>query len=264
MKRLFFVFFSACIVFGKSFASVPIEENFIKNYTLGFELNNYRYIEPDFISHSGFMLGVYGEMTWLYLPNLLGVTSGKLNFGELDYDGALCDVNTNECTEYKAKTVDVITRVTHRFDYLATENLGFFLGLGYRLLIDRGRGEGFYTRTGSYLFLPLGFHFNFQNINFDFEYDVLISGSMKSNLSEVNKTFRDIRLKQSAGSGFKITLTRQFDILAAQPLLATIYFENWTFDASNREVILINNQPSDFIEPKNFSQMLGLQLGLLF
>lgn len=269
MKRQI-LFFFLYLIAANNFAFAVTSEVDVKNkYTLGYELNNYRYAEPGLIAHSGFMLGVFAEMTWSYLPKLSGVTSGKLISGELDYDGSLCDVNTNVCTDYKAKTIDVIARLTHRFNYKAYENLSFFLGPGFRLLFDRGRGVGFYTRTGSYLFLPIGFHFNQWNVNFDFEYDVLISGSMNSKLSEVNKTYGDIRHKQSVGSGHKITLTKQFDSIdsaTSQPILVSLYFESWTFDSSEPEELFENNQPSGkfFVEPKNFSQVLGLQLSLLF
>lgn len=266
MKRLSLFYFLFLAAFGENSFAVTGEETFVKKYTLGLELNHYQYTEPDLIAHSGFMLGVYGEMTWLYLPNLSGVTYGKLVSGELNYEGSLCDVNTNVCSGYKAKTIDVIARVTHRFEYSVQENLSFFLGPGFRLLVDRGRGEGFYTRTGSYFFIPTGFHLDYQNFILDFEYDVLISGTMNSKLSEVNKTFGDIRHKQTVGSAYKVMLTKQLDGFTSQPLVVTLYFESWTLESSEPEQLLINNQPSGnyFIEPKNYSQMLGLQIGLWF
>ena len=266
MKRLSFLIFFSFIILGKISLATDKDPSIIKSYTLGAELSNYRYVEPGLIAHSGFMLGIFGQMTWAYLPNLVGTTSANLVWGELNYEGSLCDVNTNVCTDYRAKTIDVIGRVTHRLVYLIRDDLSFFIGPGFRILVDKGRGEGFYTRTGTYLFAPVGINFNYQNFNFDFEYDFFIAGSMKSNLSEVNKTFGDIRHKQSVGSGHKITLTRRIDGVAINPVAASLYYESWTIGASDSEELLINKQPSGnfFIEPKNFTQVIGLQIGFLF
>lgn len=266
MKNLSFLIFFSLIILGKTSFADEAKPSFIKSYTLGAELNNYRYVEPGLIAHSGFMLGVFAEMTWTYFLNLNGITSANIVWGELNYDGSLCDVNTNICTDYQAKTIDVISRVTHRFVYLIKDDFNFFIGPGFRILIDKGRGDGFYTRTGNYFFLPLGINFNYQNFNFDFEYDFLLSGTMKSKLSEVNKTFGDVRHKQSVGSGHKITLNRKMDDLAVRTITASLYYESWNFADSDPEQLLINNQPSGnfFIEPKNFTQVIGLQLGFLF
>ncbi len=238
----------------------------IKSTLLGLELNHYRYVEPGLIAHSGLMLGISGELAIRYLDQLEGVTAAQVVFGELTYDGSLCDVNTNVCSDYKAKTSDIIAKVSHRVDYLSDFGIHFFIGPGFRFLIDKGIGSGFYTRIGNYLYAPIGFNFLFKDIKFDFEYDVFISGSMYSKLSEVNKTFGNVRHTQTTGSGHKVTLSRRIDDLTTVPLVASLYYESWTVGDSNTEELQVNGQPSGnfFIEPKNFTQVIGLNFSFLF
>ena len=155
------IFLILCVT-GFSSLSVAQDESaspaasFFKPFQFGVHLENYRYTEPGLVSHAGLMFGVHGAAAWAFSENASGLVSGELSSGELNYDGALCDVNTNVCTDYKAKTNDVIIRLTQRFDYFILNHFHVFGGPGFRYLIDRGQG----TVVDDYSWnLPIIFNF---------------------------------------------------------------------------------------------------------
>jgi hypothetical protein len=241
-----------------------------KNLKIGAELVSYRYAEPGLISHSGFLYGVYGEGFWNPSVNVKGILAIDLIVGVLNYDGALCEVKTNVCTDYKAKTNDLIFRMTHRFEYSVSERFNIFAGPGIRYLIDKGDEPAFYTRLGTYIFAPIGFNFSVPTADdtlfLDLEYDLFLVGTMQSRLSEVNSTYSDITHTQKEGSGHKITIGYQQNKTHANPITASLFFESWTIGASNLERLYVNGQPSTtaFVEPKNFSESFGVKVAVAF
>ncbi len=253
---------------------------FFKPFAIGVLLENYRYAEPGLITHSGFLVGLRGVASWAHsdLNSDLSSTSGTflsrfsssilgdLATGTLNYDGALCDVNTNVCTPYKAKTYDILLRLTYRFEYLISEKMQIFIGPGFRYILDQGQGSGFYTRMGTYLFLPAGFTYYFKDYNFEFEYDFFLQGKMNSKLSEVNSTYGDITHSQPQGRAYKVTVSRFFENLGVRPLNFSIYYEKREVESSGLEQLRVNQQPSGifFREPKNFTEVLGVRASFLY
>ncbi|MBC7465157.1 MAG: hypothetical protein H7256_04135, partial [Bdellovibrio sp.] len=154
-----------------------------KKIKIGAELISYRYVEPGLIEHVGLLYGANAQLKWEASEMIFGVIDVSVVAGKLNYNGALCDVETNACSNYSAKTDDVIFRITHRFDFKVTEQFHIFAGPGIRYLFDRGESSGFYTRLGLYLFAPVGVNLQIplnddSGLIFDLEYDIFISGSM--------------------------------------------------------------------------------------
>lgn len=251
-------------------ASLPVQPP-PKNLKVGPQLVSYRYVEPGLITHSGFLYGVSGEYTWFPTPGIKGVLLGDVVVGKINYDGALCDVNTSVCNDYAAKTNEFIFRATHRFEIKMNETINVFAGPGLRYLFDKGDDPGFYSRMGTYLFIPAGFNINlpFQSadkIFADFEYDIFLVGTMQSKLSEVNSTYQDITHRQNSGSGHKITLGYQQSSSSVNPLTIALFYENWNIAASELEQLYVNGASTNkaFVEPKNFSESLGLKVLVAF
>lgn len=251
--------------------SLPSSSQPLKSLKVGAQLVSYRYVEPGLIAHSGFLYGLSGEYNWFPTARVKGILLGDVFVGKINYDGALCDVNTNVCNDYAAKTNEFIFRLTHRFEVAVNETINVFAGPGLRYLFDKGDDPGFYTRMGTYLFAPLGFNLNIpflasDKIFADFEYDFFIVGTMQSKLSEVNSTYQDITHKQYAGSGHKITLGYQQSSSSLNPLTVALFYENWNIAASNYEQLYVNGLVTNraFVEPKNFSESLGLKALVTF
>lgn len=224
-----------------------------KNFLIGSEIRDYKYSEPGFVSHTGLLYGVWGDWYWgSRLGN--GKTHAEFLYGSLFYSGALCDLSNN-CTAYSSTTQDFITKVNTRLEYSLKESLLLFLGIGHRFLYDRGNGVGFYTRTGNWVYLPLGAGFQYRKFLLDIEYDLIVYGSFKSNLSEVSTTFTDLTHSQK-GYGLVLSLGYELNELWS---LQGIY-ESWNLDESDP----VASGGSLFVEPKNNSQSVGLKLGYFF
>lgn len=259
------LFFFCQFSLAQSLPLTPLK-SFFKPFEIGVQVENYRYVEPGLISHFGLLFGLRGVAAWSYNEKASGLVLGDINSGELNYDGALCDVNTNVCTAYQAKTRDVILRLTHRFDYLLTDTFHLFIGPGFRYLIDQGRGAGFYTRRATYFFVPAGFAVDFAEYTFEFEYDFFMKGRITSHLSEVNSSFGDMSHSQENGLAYRATVLRHFKNLVAVPLIFGLYYEKREVPSSEFKELIINNLPSGkfYKEPRNLTEVIGLRASLLY
>jgi len=267
MKK-FLILFLIGVSFQNVFADeLAYPETPEKNWKIGGQVASYRYVEPGLISHSGFLIGASAEGFSHLSPTWKGIFFADALLGKLNYDGAVCDVNTEICSDYSSKTNDFILRLSYRFEYALQDNIHLFVGPGVRYLVDKGDESVFYTRVGTYFFLPIGANYDVElggdsSLQFDFEYDVFLAGRMHSQLSDVNSTYGDIDHQQSSGSGHKITVNYLFNKKDENPLTLGLFYENWTVGASNAERLYINGAPTSkvFTEPKNFSESLGLKL----
>ena len=224
-----------------------------KSFVIGGEIRNYTYLEPEFVKHSGLLYGIWGEWFW---ASALG--SGKLygNFlyGVLKYDGALCDV-ANVCEPHTAPTTDMITKVGSRFEFDLNPSFQLFIGAGFRYLYDKGEGAGFYQRTGQWVHIPVGAAFNLPTtagkLMFELEYDQIIYGQIKSNLSEARSDLSDLTHNQS---GYGLQMSAGYQITPEWRTYLT--YEIWELNETDRI--------DTFYEPKNNSHSYGLRLGYLF
>lgn len=241
---------------------------------VGASLQNYRYEEPALMSHTGVLIGAW--LDWLYkVPYYTGSLHAEMNTGKLDYNGALCDVNTGDCHEYKSKTNDVILRATHRFSFSADEifqhPVQIFFGVGYRYLYDKGDGVGFYRRIGQYWILPVGFTTSVMwnelktKVVFDYEFDYFLAGAIESKLSDVNLTYSDVKHLQNRGRAQRLIVgfEPQPEPDHPHPWMFYFFYENWSIPQSERAELLINGAHSGkfFYEPENRSNAYGIRVG---
>ena len=252
---------------------MPTKSRVIKVKTqalsVGPEFRNYKYSEPGFVSHEGILYG--GNVEYyqsLRRPkyasegqSVFGTAysvGGQILIGTLNYDGALCD-GLGNCEPYQAKTSDVIYRLNAKYHIQPNTRFSLQFGLGYRHLIDKGQGVGFYLRTGSWFYAPLTLEFK-SPISKDMkfylasEFDLILSGGIRSNLSEVDPNFSDVYMTQS-GNGLILKTGAEF-----RSIRVNLIYETWTLNESNQ----VESGGSTFVEPKNSSQSLGVQLSYDF
>lgn len=240
---------------------------------VGASLQSYRYVEPGLVSHSGVLIGAW--LNWLYqVPFYTGEIQSEIASGQLDYSGALCDVNTGDCLAYKAKTSELIVKISHRLGWQLHETTRLFLGLGYRFLFDKGEGVGFYRRVGQYWYLPLGFSSTvvWKELNthliFDLEYGFFLKGAMESKLSDVNSTYSDIRHTQDRGQTwrFSVGLEPQASVDTPRPWIFSVFYEGWSIPQSEKAELLISGQHVGkyYYEPENHSSAYGLRVGWFY
>lgn len=223
---------------------------------IGGELRSYKYSEPGFVTHEGFMYGGYADYLYRFTPSTSVNVAGNLIFGTLNYDGGLCDSMGN-CEPYKSTTNDLIMRGHSRVHINPNSNTSLQIGLGLRYLSDKGQGQGFYQRTGTWFYVPVAVGLKVpladkSKLNFLAEYDVIVSGGMKSNLSEVDTKYSDVYMAQTGGG---LVLKAGYDW--NQFKISAVY-ESWSLNESSP----VTTGGSTFVEPKNESQSFGLQLGM--
>lgn len=229
-----------------------------KSFIVGGEVRSYRYSEGN-VTHSGLLYGVFGEWYWdsIFGP---GKMYGSLLYGSINYDGYVCNINGTNCRSLSAPTTDLIGRIASRFQWSVNKHFEIFAGAGYRYLTDRGEGSSFYTRTGQWVYLPLGVVFNVNSVVgkfiLDFEYDLYVTGNMKSNISEAVNTLPDIDSKQANGGGFVANVGYRIN----NSLNVYAFYESWSLGDSERVTVGSNT----FLEPKSETQSYGLKLGLVF
>lgn len=230
-----------------------------KSFLIGTEIRSYTYSEPGLVSHEGLLFGIWGE--WLWTSGLGdGKIYGNLFYGALTYNGQACNLSGTVCNPLTATTHDLITKINTRLEYKLNPMFQLFGGGGYRYLYDKGEGSSFYTRTGQWVYIPLGAALNvdssFGNLLFELEYDYTFYGTVKSNLSEVSSTLNDITSNQRGGYGIVTTA----GIKINESFNAYIVYESW--NANDSDVMESGGQ--SFIEPANNSQSYGIKLGYLF
>lgn len=223
---------------------------------VGGELRSYKYSEPGFVTHEGFMYGAYADYLYRFTPSTSVAAGGSLIYGALNYDGGLCD-EFGACVPYKATTNDLISRFHARVHIYPIRNMSLQIGLGMRYLSDSGQGQGFYLRTGTWYYVPVAVGFsvpleNKNKLNFLAEYDVIVSGGIKSNLSEVSSAYSDVYMAQT-GNG--LVLKAGYDWAQFK---VSAFYEVWSLNESSP----VDTGGATFLEPKNESQSFGLQLGI--
>ena len=230
-----------------------------KSLVIGGEARSYTYTEPGFVSHAGYLFGIWGEWSWISALGP-GKTGANLLFGALNYEGQACNLAGTSCSPLSATTNDMIIKVGVRLEHEFNPAFKIFYGGGFRYLFDKGEGSSFYSRTGEWAFLPVGLNFDSDtslgNLFFELEYDYTIYGVMKSGLSEVSSTLNDITSTQKGGYGLVVSGGVNF----SENFVAALIFESW--NANDSDVKASGGQ--NFREPANSSQAFGLRLGYLF
>ena len=120
---------------------------------------------------------------------------------------------------------------------------------------------GFYHRTGTWLYLPLGIGFETQlqssvKLSVEFEYDHILNGAIRSDLSNVSSQYEDIYLEQSGnGISFNLMLSHknqyQYGFL----------YETWNLEKTNTAS---TSNLTGLYEPKNNSKSIALKFGYNF
>lgn len=279
MKNLFLVVLTVCLGFGlkvgaqdksapstrtarivkppRELQKLPPKEK--KNLIIGVEARNYTYTEPGFVSHAGYLFGAWGEWNW---NSALGAGKALANllFGALSYEGQACNLSGTSCTPLSATTNDMIIKVGVRLEKELDPAFRVFYGGGFRYLFDKGEGPSFYTRTGEWIFLPVGLNFKTEtslgNLFLEVEYDYTIYGVMKSSLSEVSSTLNDITSNQKGGYGLVIS----GGVNLSENLITALIYESW--NANDSDIMASGGQ--NFREPANSSQAMGLRVGYAF
>lgn len=140
-----------------------------------------------------------------------------------------------------------------------------YIGFALRSLNDRIQGVGGYEREIFQVYVPLGIELR-RDLGGGWTgaalggVDMLLSGSVKSHLSDVAPGAPDVTNRQSSGFGYHFALTATYP-MDAFTLLIQPYFQHWRVDDSD---IVPISATQGVMEPMNKSKLFGLRIGAEF
>jgi len=226
-----------------------------------------QYKEPGFMKNTGYFYGVQAaytyrewvpmfptdeaELKWMYR------VEGRYDWGVVDYDGAIVNLETDESIPYSFDNKHDSAgefRLLFGPDFpKATVVDTIYSGLGYRFLDDSESGDPFgYDRQSHYVYLPIGFK-TVRNlagnwlISANAEFDLLLMGRQSSDLSGFG--FGTIHNKQNSGYGVRGSLGFEYTAKEIAVIIQP-FIRYWNISQSE-----INN---GWIEPKNNTTEIGL------
>jgi len=265
MKKIFLLFTYLSVlalVETCAFALSP------SSFEAGVQLSHITYKEPGIMSERGFMYGVTGAYTKVG-PKLMWKVDGTLTTGEVDYVGSYSDGTPVTITGIK-DTMFETRAVLGPTDFINLSSYYLpYIGLGYRYLFDgANKAPGGYRRESNYVYIPLGLDGLLStkgrwSVAFTLEYDLFVSGTQISYLSDVDPGLNDMENTQSSGYGYRGSIKFMLD--GEQDLIIEPFMNYWKIGQSNTTTITRNGVPVGYgYEPANNSTELGIRLKLMF
>lgn len=233
---------------------------------------NYQYQEPGLIK----LQGRLNEIDFSY-RRIVGYTrvplwvAGELGyaFGGTTYDGAIVNLQTGVKTPSTESSRESILTLQGQFGVSVVDSsiqsLDTYAGLGIWSLTNKIDGRASYTRNINYIYLPVGTQYNLKlGPSFTFvtgvQFNLLLIGTVKSSLSDINSSNSDINNTQSSGRGYKLKVGGEWNMPSWTAFLET-YYQTWNIEDSDKTSVVSGTKILQFYEPKNETTMLGLTVG---
>lgn len=229
-------------------------------------LGHYRYEEPGLMSLQGFKSGIALRATQAY-PARLTFLRGELRYasGTVNYSSNGSGSSSGEPDWYFEGRA-----LVGRDWLLKSATVSAYTGLGYRFLLNDGRGitsTGYagYRRESTYIYLPAGLILCTSLSNGDammgsLEYDHLLSGNQYTQLSDTGLGYSDLDSKQTDGYGMKLRLSYVTHRWSAGP-----YLHYWNIADSAVNPIFRNGVLDGYgLEPHNKTTEIGMEFSRPF
>lgn len=216
-----------------------------------------------FMSNTGKKYGLSATATKVINGDYYCKIDGRYATGDVEYESASGKGDVSDKV-YEVRLLAGKEAIVE--NYL----LSSYTGLGYRRLDNdlRDLGSGGYRRTSQYVYLPIGVTHRFlvndsSRISSSIEYDYFLKGEQKSYLSDISPVyatlFGDQTNKQKHGYGLK------FSSAYEQKYWSIGAFLNyWHIGDSEVNQYIYPPFVYSFIEPKNETKEIGLELKLRF
>jgi hypothetical protein len=234
---------------------------------LGLSASYYHYKEPSIaVTEEGYKAGIDLAITAVRSTDWFIRGDGRFAYGRIDYTGTGSkDANPDWYTELRGT-------IGKDFDY-DRYSLSPYTGIGYRYLFNDLRGvtstgAAGYRRESRYIYIPVGVTHRLRlessaRLSTTFEFDYLVQGWQKSNLTDATALLPNQTNKQHSGYGIR----------------ASVFYEkaNWSFgpwvhywrinqsEMTSATVTVAGGTLRALIfEPKNKTTEIGLRLGYKF
>lgn len=230
------------------------------SFVLGFDLRQYKYEEPDFVTHQGLMYGATAQYLMVYQSGEVNLNTEML-YGKLTYDGSI-ERSNGTVEPISVTNTDFFSKSNALWQWAPAGPGSPFVmkfGLGLRYLSDNYTDAGFYQRTGLWVYLPVGIGFRSSlssatQMTFDLTYQHIVYGGINSKLSETGIAgLDDIYLKQT-GHGLELEVGAVFN----KVYHASAYYEGWYMDESETVNTTVKGP---LHEPANSAISYGVKLG---
>lgn len=238
------------------------------SFVLGFDMRQYKYEEPDFVTHTGFMFGATGEYLMVYPSGELNLNT-ELLYGKLNYSGSITEsdgMGGSTTRPIEVTNTDLFSKSNVLWQWTPLgygSPFALKFGLGYRYLSDNYTDRGFYRRDGLWIYVPVGVGLRSRisseiQINFDLTYQHIVYGGIDSKLTETGITgIEDVYLKQT-GHGLEI----EAGLVYQKTYHISAYFEGWYMGDSETVTMKTNSAGIDTVqEPANSAISYGIKLG---
>ena len=237
---------------------------------LGYRYGYVTYREPGVMEQRGSLHGATAKAQFLSGDMLyLGAELTGL-FGTIQYDGRYED---DEKTPAKAPANDYIMdaralvggNLTSGSDDLY---LIPYFGFGYRQLNDQIQIAGAYNRDVVYQYIPIGVMVNTiitpeYTLGVDLEYAQLLSGRVRSRLTDLGAKWSDVENHQSNGFGLRAAINNTWNMNKVNLLIAP-YLQYWNLSDSDVQPASTPSGRKMYHEPANDSTLLGIVAGVSF
>lgn len=233
---------------------------------LAISVSGYRYEEPNFMSLQGLKNGLDLRFTQAQLAQPTFIREEfRFAAGTVDYQSKDTGSHNSEPDWYFEGRI-----LTGSDWFLGNAVISTYTGLGYRFLLNDGRGlsttnAAGYRRESNYLYLPLGILYRIESTDVAqwtgvVEYDHLLAGNQFTRLSDAGLGYADLNSKQDKGYGVKLRLTYSTTDWFFGP-----YLHYWDIADSRIDVIYKNGLPAGYgVEPKNRTTEFGFEFGRPF
>jgi len=270
-KIIRIIFLLCCIIIGTApaIAQPAIGINTETGYEIGAQISDYRYREH--VNSGQLFVRETGPEAALTLKAIQAYNSyflvGDLRaaYGENHYSSPASG-RENGLKDYVGEA-----RILAGSDIILWDcvNLTPYTGIGYRNLFNdwsgvTTTGAGGYNRDSQYLYVPIGITPRFRissqsRLSFNTEYDRLVQGWQRSDLSDSDPTKPDITNKQNGGYGLRENIMYEEKTWSIGP-----FFNYWNIDKSENKVYRVGATNFVAYEPHNTTTEYGIQATLRF
>ncbi len=233
---------------------------------LAISLGHYHYEEPGLMALNGWKSGIDLRFT-RPIPGRRLFLRGEFRYavGRVDYTSKDTGSSNGEPDWY------LEGRMLIGNDWsLQRGTLAPYIGLGYRFLLNDGRGlsttgSAGYRRESNYIYLPAGISYRTplsgsNELSGSIEYDHLLSGNQFTRLSDASASYSDLNSKQTDGYGIKMRLRYVTPRWSIGP-----YLHYWNIADSAYTPIYLNGVLRGYgLEPYNKTLEIGLELSQPF
>ncbi|HEX9946659.1 MAG TPA: hypothetical protein VGA98_03885 [Allosphingosinicella sp.] len=269
----------AALLAGAAFAPGAAQAQTRGGFEVGAELFDYSYrerLEGETIVYDD---GLFGGFHLGYVETIGGglFLRGKLSaaVGSVDYRSP--DPTGDERIENVDQSVGQLElHIGFDLPLGGGATLSPFTGLAARALIDESGGEvtpgglAGYDREVGYAYVPIGVGARVPvgkgAILLNAQYNLVVNGTARSKLSDVDPEIPDLKLDLDGGHGFEASVAYRMPV-GKHALSFGPFIRHWKIDRSDSFTIINPDDPSEaleFSEPRNRTTELGLRLSFAF